>query len=152
MTSNIFKNLTQKNVSNKARSTENITLTPSANFSLSQPEQVVVSHTKERLGVMALVTIIEPVTESQAFRACKQLLRSRTSNKIKALLDSGSDGDLIFLPKQKDKPFPYLTRQVPKSWHTSNGIFRTIGQAKIRVKFFDYRISWIISPERVKRY
>ena len=102
---------------------------PQPQYSLSQPKQVVAPHTKDRLGVTALVAIIEPVTESQSSRAYKQPLRSQPSNKIKVPLDSGSDGDLIFLPKG-DKPFPYLTRQVPKSWHTSNGSFQTTGQGK----------------------
>jgi len=142
----------KKNVGNKTKSTENSTLTPSANFSLSQPEQVVVSHTKDRLGVTALVAIMEPATESQASRVSKQPLRSRPSNKIKVLLDSGLDRDLIFLPKGKDKPFPYLTRQVPKSWHTSNGSFQTTGQGKIRVKFFDYSNSkeYFLQPDVVE--
>ena len=113
---------------------------------------MVAPHTKDRLGVTALVAIMEPATESQSSRANKQPLRSRPSNKIKVLLDSGSDGDLIFLPKGKDKPFPYLTRQVPKSWHTSNGSFQTIGQGKIRVKFFDYSNSkeYFLQPDIVE--
>ncbi len=125
-TSNILKKSYGKtNASNKTRSAEDSADAPSVNYSLNQPTQVVAPHTKDRLGVTALVAIMEPATESQSSRAYKQPLRSRPSNKIKVLLDSGSDGDLIFLPKGKDKPFPYLTRQVPKSWHTSNGSFRT---------------------------
>jgi hypothetical protein len=113
---------------------------------------VVAPHTKDCLGVTALVAIMEPATESQSSRAYKQPLRSRPSNKIKVLLDSGSDGDLIFLPKGKNKPFPYLTRQVPKSWHTSNGSFQTTGQGKIRVKFFDYSNSreYFLQPDVVE--
>jgi hypothetical protein len=84
---------------------------------------------------------MEPATESQPSRASKQCLKSRPSNKIKVLLDSGSGGDLYFLPKGKDKPFPYLTRQVTKSWGTSNGSFQTNGRAKIRVKFIEYSAS-----------
>ena len=72
-------------------------------------------YTNEKLGVMALFAIMEPATESRSSRAYKQSLRSRPSNKIKVLLYSGSNGDLYFLPKGKDKPFPYLTRQAPKS-------------------------------------
>jgi hypothetical protein len=90
---------------------------------------------------MALVAIMEPATESQSSRVNKQPLKSHPSNKINVLLDSGSDGDLYFLPKEKDKSFPYLTRQVPKSWHTSNGSFQTNGRGKIRVKFFEYSAS-----------
>ncbi len=95
---------------------------------------------------------MKPATESQASRACKQPLRSHPSNKINIILDSGSDGDLIFLPKGKDKPFPYLTRQVPKSWHTSNGSFPTTQGRKIRVKFFDYSNSkeYFLQPDVVE--
>ena len=64
------------------------------------------TNTKDKLGVTALIAIMEPATESQSSRAYKQPLRSRPSNKIKALLDSGSDGDLLFLQKGKENPFP----------------------------------------------
>jgi hypothetical protein len=90
---------------------------------------------------MALVAIMEPVAESQSSRAYKQPLRSRPSNKIKVLLNSGSNGYLYFLPKGKDKPFPYLTRQAPKSWRTSSGSFQTNGRGKLRLKFFEYSAS-----------
>ena len=82
----------------------------------------------------------------------KQPLKSHPSNKIKVLLSSESDGDLYFLPIRKDKHFPYLARQVPKSWRTSNGSFQTGGRAKIRVKFFEYLASreYAIQPDAVK--
>jgi len=35
---------------------------------------------------------------------------------IRVLLDSGSDGDLLFHKKGTAKQFSYLTRQVPKTW------------------------------------
>ena len=51
-----------------------------------------------------------------------------TSNKqvprkkiIKILLDSGSDGDLLFQKK---------ARKVPKSWHTSNEFSKQRGKGK----------------------
>jgi hypothetical protein len=31
-----------------------------------------------------------------------------------------------------------LTRQVPCSWHTSNGIFHTKGRGKLSIRFFEY--------------
>ncbi len=40
------------------------------------------------------------------------------------LLDSGSDGDLIFVNKDKPVLLPYSKRLVPQSWNTSNGIFQ----------------------------
>ena len=57
---------------------------------------------------------------------------------IRVLLDSGLDGELLFHEKGKPKHFPYLTRQVPCSWHTSNGVFQTKGRGKIPIKFFEY--------------
>ena len=101
---------------------------------------------------MALIAIMEPVTESHEFSRKKLPLVSCPSNKIKVLLDSGSDGDLYFLQKGTDKHFLYLKRQVPKSWHTSNGSFQTNGRAKLRVKFFEYSTSreYFIQPDVVE--
>ena len=52
-------------------------------------------NTNKQLGVTALIAVIESATESQSSRAHKQPLRSHPSNKIKVLLESGSDGDLF---------------------------------------------------------
>jgi hypothetical protein len=66
----------------------------------------------------------------------------KTSNKatkeklIQVLLDSGSDGDLLFHEKGRPKHFSYLTRQVPCSWYTSNGVFQTKGRGKLPIKLF----------------
>ena len=98
------KILQQKIVSNNndvsndttKNSSDNITMKP-----LNQKE-----NTKKQLGITAFIAIMEPANESQSSRACKQPLRSHPSNKIKSLFDSGSDGDLYFLTKGKDKPFP----------------------------------------------
>ncbi len=57
---------------------------------------------------------------------------------IRVLLDSGLDGDLLFHEKERPKHFPYLTRQVPCSWHTLNGVFQTKGRGKLPIKFFEY--------------
>ncbi len=65
------------------------------------------SNTSDYLGVMALVAIMEPATESQKFNRKKLHMMSCPSNKIKVLLDSGSDGDIYFLQRGTDKPFPY---------------------------------------------
>ena len=64
----------------------------------------------------------------------KMVPRKKT---IKVLLDSGSDGDLLFHAKGAAKHFPYSTRQVPKPWHTLNGVFHTKGKASVQVKFFE---------------
>ena len=93
--------------------------------------------------------IMDAATESQELSRKKLPLVSRPSNRVKVLLDSGSDGDLYFLRKGTDKHFPYLKRQVPKSWHTSNGSFQTNGRAKLRVKFFEYSTNreYFIQPD-----
>ena len=64
----------------------------------------------------------------------------RTTRKkvVRVLLDSGSDGDLLFHQKGTPKHFSYSTRQVPTSWHTSNGVFQTKGRGVIPLKFFEY--------------
>ncbi len=59
---------------------------------------------------------------------------------VRVLLDSGSDGDLLFHQKGTPK-FSYSTRQVPNSWHTSNGVFETKGRGVIPLKFFEYSSS-----------
>jgi hypothetical protein len=42
----------------------------------------------------------------------------------------------LFHKKGTNKCFPYRTRQVPKSWCTSNGTFQTEGGGNLEVKFF----------------
>ncbi len=41
------------------------------------------------------------------------------------LLDSGSDGKLVFVNKDKPMLLPSSKRLVPQSWNTSNGMFQT---------------------------
>ena len=62
-------------------------------------------NTSGYLGVMALIAIMEPATEGQKFSRKKLPLVSHPSNKIKVLLDSGSDGDLYFLQKEQTNTF-----------------------------------------------
>ena len=44
---------------------------------------------------------------------------------VRILLDSGSDGDLIFVDKDRPMLLPSSKRLVPQSWNTSNGRFQT---------------------------
>ena len=57
---------------------------------------------------------------------------------VRVLLDSGSDGNLVFV--DKDKPMLLLSskRLVPQSWNTSNGMFQTQRKAEIKLNFFEY--------------
>ena len=48
--------------------------------------------------------------------------------------------------------FPYLARQVPNSWHTSNGNFLTEERSKVSLKFFEYLYSkeYLVAPDIVE--
>ncbi len=54
------------------------------------------------------------------------------------LLDSGSDGNLVFVNKDKPMLFPFLKRLVPQLWNTSNGIFQNKHKSGIELNFFKY--------------
>jgi hypothetical protein len=57
---------------------------------------------------------------------------------VRILLDSGSDGDLVFVSKDKPMLLPYLKKPVPQSWDTSNGIFQNKCKARVELNFFNY--------------
>ncbi len=71
---------------------------------------------------------------------------------VRVLLDSGSDGDLIFV--DKDKPMLLLSskRLVPQSWNTSNGMFQTKQKVEIELNFFEYFDSkrYLVEPDIIK--
>jgi hypothetical protein len=60
--------------------------------------------------------------------------------------------DLMFHEKGTPMHFPYLTRQVPNSWHTSNGSFLTKGMSEVSLKFFEYSNSteFLVTPDVVE--
>ena len=64
----------------------------------------------------------------------KQITRKKV---IRVLLDSGSDGDLMFHRKGAHMHFPNSTRQVPMSWNTSNGVFNTKRRGSIYLNFLN---------------
>ncbi len=71
---------------------------------------------------------------------------------VRALLDSGSDGDLVFVDKDKPMMLPSSKRLVPQSWNTSNGIFQTKCNADIELNFFEYSNSkrYLVEPDIIK--
>ncbi len=62
---------------------------------------------------------------------CKQKI-------VRVLLDSGSDGDLIFVNKDKPMLLPYSKRLVPQLWNTMNEIFQMRHKARVELNFFEY--------------
>ncbi len=71
---------------------------------------------------------------------------------MRVLLDSGSDGDLVFIDKDKPMLLPPLKRLVPQSWNISNGRFQTAQKAKIELNFFEYSNSkrYLAAPDIVE--
>jgi hypothetical protein len=57
---------------------------------------------------------------------------------VRVLLDSGSDGNLVFVDKNKPMLLPSSRRLVPQSWNTLNGKFQTKQKAEIELNFFEY--------------
>jgi hypothetical protein len=71
---------------------------------------------------------------------------------VRVLLDSGSDGDLVFIDKDKPMLLPSLKRLVPQSWNTSNGRFQTTQKAEMELNFFEYSDSkrYLAAPDIVE--
>jgi hypothetical protein len=84
-------------------------------------------------------------TRQHSNKHCKQKI-------VRVLLDSGSDGNLIFVNKDKPMLLPYLKRLVPQSWNTSNGIFQTRRKARVELNFFKYSDSkrYHVEPDVVE--
>jgi hypothetical protein len=57
---------------------------------------------------------------------------------VRVLLDSGSDGNLVFVDKDKPMLLPSSKKVVPHSWSTLNGRFQTKCKAEIELNFFEY--------------
>jgi hypothetical protein len=70
---------------------------------------------------------------------------------VRVLLDSGSDGGLVVVDKDKPMLLP-SSKRVPQSWNTSNGIFQTKHKAEIELNFFEYSDSkrYLAEPDIVK--
>jgi hypothetical protein len=70
---------------------------------------------------------------------------------VRVLLDSGSDGNLVFVNKDKSMLLPSSKRLVPQSWNTSNGMFQTKCKVGIELNFFKYSNSkrFFVEPDIV---
>jgi hypothetical protein len=71
---------------------------------------------------------------------------------VRVLLDSGSDGDLAFIDKDKPMLLPSSKRLVPQSWNTLNGMLQTKQKAEMELNFFEYSDSrrYLAEPDIVK--
>jgi hypothetical protein len=72
---------------------------------------------------------------------------------VPVLLDgSGSDGDLVFVDKDKPMQLFSSKRLIPQSWNTFNGMFQTKPKAEIELNFFKYSNSkrYLAEPDIVE--
>jgi hypothetical protein len=83
---------------------------------------------------------------------CQRSNKHYKQKLVQVLLDSGSDGDLIFM--DKDKPMLHLSskRLVPQLWNTLNGRFQTKRKAEIELNFFEYSDSkrYLAAPDIIE--
>jgi hypothetical protein len=70
-------------------------------------------------------------TRQRSNKHCKQMI-------WQVLLDSGSDGNLIFVNKDKPMLLPYSKRLVPQLLNTLNGIFQKKRISWVELNFFEY--------------
>jgi hypothetical protein len=56
---------------------------------------------------------------------------------MRVLLDSGSDGNLVFVSKDEPILLPYSKRLVPQLWNILNRIFQTKRKARVKLNFFE---------------
>jgi hypothetical protein len=69
---------------------------------------------------------------------CQRSNKHYKQKLVWVLLDSGSDGDLVSVDKDKPMLLPSSKRLVPQSWNTLNGRFQTKRKAEIELNFFEY--------------
>jgi hypothetical protein len=83
---------------------------------------------------------------------CQRSNKHYKQKLVQVLLDSGSDGNLVFVDIDKPMLLPSLKRLVPQSWNTLNGMFQTKRKAEIELNFFEYSDSkrYLAEPDIVE--
>jgi hypothetical protein len=72
---------------------------------------------------------------------------------VRVLLDSCSDGNLVFIDKDKSMLLPSSKRLVPQLWNTLNGMFQTKQKTEIKLNFFEYSDSkWYLAEPDIIKY
>jgi hypothetical protein len=71
---------------------------------------------------------------------------------VQVLLDSGSDGNLVFIDKDKPMLLFSSKRLAPQLWNTLNGMFQTKRKAEIELNFIEYSDSkrYLVEPDIVE--
>jgi hypothetical protein len=96
----------------------------------------------------AIIAVMRGKPKDDYHRHCSIKLYKQ----VQVLLDSCSDGNLIFV--NKDKPMLLLSskRLVPQLWNTSNGVFQTKHKYGIELNFFEHSYSkrFLVEPDIVQ--
>ena len=85
-------------------------------------------------------TVVKGQGICTAVAAIPHFANKQTTNRVwQVLLDSGSEGDLVFNPTSPDAVrVPYKERYAPQRWRTSNGIFETTKVGRLELEFPEY--------------
>ncbi len=83
---------------------------------------------------------------------CQDSNKHYKQNLVWVLLDFGSDGDLVFVDKNKPMLLPSSKRLVPQFWNTLNRMFQTKRKAEIKLNFFEYsnRKRYLTEPDIIE--
>jgi hypothetical protein len=100
--------------------------------SLSKPNKWLNSKKK---GLNRLSKRLGEFSELSSDTSERLIVKQKT---IRALIDTGLSGDLLFVAKGSQKYIPTLKRVVPQSWGTSNGTFITKKVGGISLSFVEY--------------
>ena len=82
--------------------------------------------------------VVKGVGTCSTVAAVPQLIKfdKQTAKRVwRVLLDSGSDGDLLFVHRANKERIPQKERFAPQKWKTSNGTFRTTKVGNLEMKF-----------------
>ena len=104
--SNLEKSYDTKVVSNKKQHTEANVNMPSVNYNVNHRQEVITANTKDRLGVTALVAIMEPATESQSGKHTNNPCRVAPVTQSKSYWTLGLMETLFSFQKEKTSLFP----------------------------------------------
>ena len=135
---NDHSNETENDSDTTINSSNNITPIKFVNKTLNLQQQKVVK------GVGACSTVA----------AVPQLIKKgkQTAKRVwRVLLDSGSDGDLLFVHPRNKERIPQKERFAPQKWKTSNGTFKTTKVGNLEIKFPEFSESKLfkIKPDIV---
>jgi hypothetical protein len=98
----------------------------------------------------AIVAVMRGRPKHSHLRQCSN--KHYNQKLVHVLLDSGSNGDLVYVDIDKPMLLPSLKRLVPQLWNSLNGRFQTKQKAEMELNFFEYSNSkrYLAAPDIVE--